>query len=219
MPIKVVIADDHELFRDGLKMMLDDTENIELCGEAIDGRALIELVNEHKPDVVVTDIRMPGLDGVEATKHIKEHFEHIEVVALSMFDDEELIMEMLEAGAIGYLLKNSDKPELVEAIHAAFDHEPYYCKHTSRKLTKLIAMSKAAKQKKEKEAEFTDKEKEIIRLICQEFTNKEIGKKLFLSTRTIEGYRMKILEKMDVKNTVGIVIEAMRLGIYEPDLH
>lgn len=219
MSIKVIIADDHELFRDGLKLMLNDTDNINLCGEAIDGRALIDLVKEHQPDVVVTDIKMPGLDGVEATKHIREHYKNTEIIALSMFDDEELIMEMLDAGAIGYLLKNSDKPELVEAISCAYNHQPYYCKHTSRKLTKLIALSKEANRKKEKEAEFTDKEKEIIRLICQEFTNKEIGKKLFLSTRTIEGYRMKILEKMDVKNTVGIVIEAMRLGIYEPDLH
>lgn len=218
MSIKVVIADDHEIFRDGLKLVLDDTEDIDLCGEAIDGRSLIKLAEEFHPDVIVTDIKMPGVDGVEATRHIKAHLKNIEVVALSMFDDEELIMEVVEAGAIGYLLKNSDKTEIVEAIHCAYNHQPYYCKHTSRKLTKILALSKAEQQKKIKEAEFSDKEKDIIRLICQEYTNKEIGKKLFLSTRTIEGYRMKILEKMDVKNTVGVVIEAIRLGIYKPDM-
>ncbi len=216
--INVVIADDHELFRDGLRLMLNGVEGIHLCGEACDVRALVKLVDKIKPDVVITDVKMPIMDGADATRHIIAHHQLIKVIALSMFDDEELILEMLESGAIGYLLKNADKYEVEDAIRAVYNNEPYYCKSTSGKLAKLIAYSKAHMQKQKKEAEFTDKEKDIIRLICQEYTNKQIGEKLFLSARTVEGYRMKIIEKMGAKNIVGIVIEAIRLGIYAPDL-
>ena len=215
--IKVVIADDHEIFRDGLKLMLKKADNIELIAEACDGKELIKIVESKQPDVVITDIKMPHMDGVEATKHISQHHPSIEVIALSMFDDEQLILEMLDAGAKGYLLKNSDKFEITDAVQAVRDGGNYYCKFTSGKLAKLIAMQRDKKEKKKKEAEFSDKEIEIIELICQEFTNKEIGEKVFLSSRTVEGYRMKILEKLNAKNTVGIVVEAIRLGIYNPD--
>ncbi len=215
--IKVLIADDHEIFRDGLKLMLGSVDTIDLAGEAANGKELAALVDEKKPDVVVTDIKMPVMDGPQVTKYIMEHHPLVKVIALSMFDDEELILEMLESGATGYLLKNADKSEMIDAIHSVHNNTPYYCKSTSGKLVKLIAYSRANMQKQKKEAEFTDKEKDIIRLICKEYTNKQIGETLFLSTRTVEGYRMKILEKMGAKNIVGIVIEAIRLGIYIPE--
>lgn len=215
--IKVVIADDHEIFRDGLKLMLQKAESIDLIGEAADGKELIKMAETAQPDVVITDIKMPVMDGVEATKHIRKYFPEMQVIALSMFDDEQLILEMLDAGAKGYLLKNSDKFEITDAVESVFEGKNYYCKFTSGKLAKLIAFQRDKIDKKKKEAEFSEKEIEIIKLICGEFTNKEIGEKVFLSTRTVEGYRMKILEKMEAKNTVGIVIEAIRLGFYNPD--
>ncbi len=215
--ISVIIADDHEIFRDGLKLMLQKTENTVILGEAVDGQDLLNLIEKAKPDVVITDIKMPVMDGVEATKKIKAQYPEIGVIALSMFDDEQLIIEMLEAGAQGYLLKNSDKQEIADAIASVAAGDTYYCKFTSAKLAKLIATTHSTSQKKKKEAEFNEKEIEIIKLICKEYTNKQIGIALFLSPRTVEGYRMKILEKMDAKNTVGIVIEAIRLGIYDPE--
>lgn len=215
--IKVLIADDHEIFRDGLKLMLGSVDTIDLAGEAANGKELAALVDKMNPDVVVTDIKMPVMDGPQVTKYIMQHHPLVKVIALSMFDDEELILEMLESGATGYLLKNADKSEMIDAIHSVHNNTPYYCKSTSGKLVKLIAYSRANMQKQKKEAEFTEKEKDIIRLICKEYTNKQIGETLFLSTRTVEGYRMKILEKMGAKNIVGIVIEAIRLGIYIPE--
>jgi len=215
--IKVLIADDHEIFRDGLKLMLGSVDTIDLAGEAANGKELAALVDKMNPDVVVTDIKMPVMDGPQVTKYIMQHHPLVKVIALSMFDDEELILEMLESGATGYLLKNADKSEMIDAIHSVHNNTPYYCKSTSGKLVKLIAYSRANMQKQRKEAEFTEKEKDIIRLICKEYTNKQIGETLFLSTRTVEGYRMKILEKMGAKNIVGIVIEAIRLGIYIPE--
>jgi DNA-binding NarL/FixJ family response regulator len=156
---------------------------------------------------------MPVMDGIEATKKIIEHFPGIGIICLSMYDDDELIIEMLEAGAIGYLIKNAGKEQITEAIRTVYNNEPYYCKTTSHKLTKMIAKSRFNPYKKNSKVEFSEREKEIIELICEQFTNKEIGDKLFISVRTVEGHRLKILEKMNVKNTVGLVVYAMKNGI------
>lgn len=212
--IRVIIADDHAIFRDGLKQALASEENIFLLGEAADGKELIQLANENKPDVILTDIRMPVMDGIAATKKILETSPGVSIVGLSMFDDEAHIVDMLEAGARGYLLKNADKTEIIDAINSVFHGELYYCKHTSFTLAKMISSSKFNPHKRKDKIEFTEREIEIIQLICEQLTNKEIAEKLYLSTRTVEGHRLKIQEKMNAKNTAGIVICALRLGLY-----
>ncbi len=208
--IKLLIADDHEIFRDGFKLMLSKFEEIELVGEAENGRELLTLTEATKPDVIITDIKMPIMDGIEATKKIAALYPNIGIIGLSMFDEDDLIIDMLEAGAKGFLLKNAGKLEIIEAIKTVYEDNPYYCKTTSHKLTKMIAESKFNPYKKKEKIVFNEKELEIIQLICKEFTNKEIADKLFLSTRTVEGYRLKILEKMNAKNTVGFVVYAMK---------
>ena len=212
--IKLIIADDHEIFRDGLKLMLARQDEIELIGEADNGKDLLELVEKQHPDVVLTDIKMPIMDGIEATRILSEKYPDLGIIGLSMFNEDNLIIDMLEAGAKGYLLKNADKKEVLEAIKTVYQQDNYYCRQTSSKLAQMIAKSKFNPFAQKNRTEFSDREKEIIALICQEFTNKEIGEKLFLSSRTVEGYRMKILEKMNVKNTVGIVVYAMKHGLY-----
>ncbi|RYG06263.1 MAG: response regulator transcription factor [Chitinophagaceae bacterium] len=214
--IRIVMADDHEIFRDGFRLMISRQEDIQLVGEAGDGKELVELVATLKPDVVVTDIKMPRMDGIEAAKTILQNHPDIGVIGLSMFDEEDLIIDMLEAGAKGYLLKNADKHEVAEAIRTVYQEEPYYCKHTSARLAQMIAKSKFNPYKKNKKIEFSEREIEIIRLICQELTNKEIADQLFLSIRTVEGYRLKIQEKMNVKNSIGLVIYAIRNNLYKP---
>ncbi|MET0242168.1 MAG: response regulator transcription factor, partial [Flavitalea sp.] len=190
--IRIVMADDHEIFRDGFRLMISRQDDIQLVGEAGDGKELVELVATLRPDVVVTDIKMPRMDGIEAAKTILQNHPDIGVIGLSMFDEEDLIIDMLEAGAKGYLLKNADKHEVAEAIRTVYQEEPYYCKHTSARLAQMIAKSKFNPYKKNKKIEFSEREIEIIRLICQELTNKEIADQLFLSIRTVEGYRLKI---------------------------
>lgn len=211
--IKLIIADDHEIFRDGFKLMLTKFPEIILTGEAANGKELVELTGELLPDVVITDIKMPVMDGIEATKKIVELYPQIGIIGLSMYDDDELIIEMLEAGAKGYLIKNAGKEQITEAIRTVYNDEPYYCKTTSYKLTNMIAKSRFNPYKKTSRAEFSDREKEIIELICREHTNKEIGDKLYLSVRTVEGHRLRIMEKMNVKNTVGLVVYAIKNGI------
>lgn len=214
-PIKIIIADDHAIFRDGFKVMLKKQSDIEIIAEAENGRELIALTDAHQPDVVVTDIKMPFVDGIEATKKIKAAHPHIEVIALSMFDEENLIIDMLEAGAKGYLLKNTNRQEVVQAVTTVYKQETYYCNHTSNKLAQMIAKSRFNPYKNTKKANFNDKELDIIRLICKELSNKEIASELHLSTRTIEGYREKILEKIEAKNIAGLVIYAIKNNIYQ----
>lgn len=208
--IRLVIADDHEIFRDGLALMLSKQQNIELIGQAENGKQLLSLVRELQPDVVMTDVKMPVMDGIEATRSLLAENPDLQIIALSMFDEENLIVDMLEAGAKGYLLKNADKQEILDAIHSAYEGKPYYCHHTTSKLASMISKSRFNPYKKRDPLVFTDREKEIIRLICQQLTAQEIADKVFLSKRTVEGHRTRILEKMNVKNTAGVVIYALR---------
>lgn len=212
--IRIVLADDHEIFRDGFNVMLKKQKEIELTGEAENGLDLIELVGKVQPDVILTDIKMPRMDGIEATRILSQKFPHINIIALSMFDDEHLIIDMLEAGAKGYLLKNAHKYEILEAVKAVYYQETYYCHHTTHKLAEMIAKSRFNPYKQKKKIEFTNKEKEVIHLICRQFSNKEMANELKLSTRTIEGYREKIMEKMNARNTAGIVVYAIKNNIY-----
>ncbi len=208
--IRLVIADDHEIFRDGLALMLSKQEAVVLTGQAGDGEELLRLVADTRPDIVLTDIKMPRLGGIAAAKILLERYPNLKIIALSMFDEEALIVEMLEAGAKGYLLKNADKREILEAILTVHEGDIFYCKHTTAKLATLIVRSKLDFHKKFQEPLFTDREKEVIRLICRQHTAQEIGNLLFLSKRTVEGYRTRILEKMEVKNTAGVVIFALK---------
>ena len=214
-PIRLVIADDHEIFREGLESLFNKQKEIELAEEAINGKQLLEQAERLLPDVILTDIKMPVIDGIEATKILTEKFPQIGIIALSMFEDENLIVEMLEAGAKGYLMKNAHKHEIIAAINAVYNQESYFCNHTTMKLAKLIGKSRFNPFKEPIKPGFTEKEREMIKLICQEFSNKEIATTLHQSPRTIEGYREKILEKTKAKNTAGIVIYAIKNGIYK----
>lgn len=215
MPINVVLADDHEIFRDGFRVMLNKIPTINLIGEAADGKELIALSEELKPDVIITDIKMPLMDGIMATKRIMAKFPDMGIIALSMFDEEDLIVDMLEAGGKGYLLKNAHKDEIIAAVNAVFAGDTYYCKSTTKRLSQMIANSTYNPFNKIPKIEFSEKEIIIIKMICQEFQNKEIADRMGLSKRTVEGYREKILEKVHAKNTAGIVIYAIKNKIYE----
>jgi DNA-binding NarL/FixJ family response regulator len=187
IPIRLLVADDHEIFRDGLKMMLRKQPNFEVVGEAANGEELIQLSKELNPDIVITDIQMPKMDGIEATRHLSRQQPGIGIIALSMFGEENLIVDMLEAGAKGYLLKNAHKEEIIDAIKTVFDEQTYYCSATSVKLAQLIARSKFNPNRRTVRPELSEKETEVIRCICQQMSNKEIAAKLNLSVRTIEG--------------------------------
>jgi DNA-binding NarL/FixJ family response regulator len=213
--IRLIIADDHEIFRDGLALMLSRQKDIILLGQAANGKELAELTGQHQPDVIITDIKMPVMDGIQASKLILKNQPDVKIIALSMFDEETLIVDMLEAGAKGYLLKNADKQEILDAIETVYEDKTYYCHHTSARLTNMIVKSNFNPYKKKEPVSFNEREIEIIKLICQQNSSKEISDKLYLSSRTVEGYRTKILEKMNARNTVGVVVYALKHNLIE----
>ncbi|RYY98457.1 MAG: response regulator transcription factor [Chitinophagaceae bacterium] len=214
-PIRLLIADDHEIFRDGVRAMLKKQKHLELSGEAANGEQLLARAEELQPDVVITDIRMPGTDGIAATRRLQELMPGVAVIALSMYDEEHLIVEMLEAGARGYLLKNAPKEEIVQAIETVFNGDVYFCRATSPRLAELIAKSSYNPFRKRSASELNEREKEIVRLICQQLSSREIAEKLHISHRTVEAYRDRLLDKIGARNVAGLVVFAIRNGIYK----
>lgn len=213
--IRIGIADDHAIFREGFKVLLKNQTELELVCEAENGEQLLEFTEQEQPDVVIVDIKMPVMDGIEVCKQIKKKFPDIKVIALSMFNDDNLIVDMLEAGARGYLLKNTNKAELLLAVRTVYRGSTYYCDATSLKLTKMIAESKFNPYKRHPVKKFTGREIDIIRLICEQQTNKEIAHNLGLSIRTVESHRENIQEKTGAKNMIGVAVYAIKHGIYE----
>ncbi len=212
--IRIVIADDHAIFRDGLKVLLETDEKLYLAGEACNGNELIELVKRELPHVVLTDIIMPGLDGIDAVKQIKKLYPNIEIIALSMFDQEQLVIDMMEAGALGYLLKNSARSQIIGAIYSVYNKEPYYNESISKRMLKRIAASTFDPYSHLREVPLTETEISITRYICEGFTNKEIADKLRHTKRTIEIYRKKLMDKLELKSSAALVIYAVKKGIY-----
>jgi DNA-binding NarL/FixJ family response regulator len=209
--IKLIIADDHEVYRDGLRALLQNVDELEVVAEAATGKQLISVCEEKEPDVVLTDIIMPVMDGIKAAAHLAEHMPAVRVIALSMFNEDHLILDMLNAGASGYLIKNAHKREITDAIHSVYNNKPYYCSSTSHKLARLIGQRGPHNKKK---VHFSTRELEIIQMICEEKTTKQIGDHLNMSARTAEEYRQKIRMKMDVKTTTGMVIYAIRNDLF-----
>jgi two-component system response regulator NreC len=213
--IRVVIADDHELFRAGLKQLLKTINNVTLAGECSNGKKLVDICLKEKPHLVITDIKMPGMDGIEATRIIKAKLPATNIIGISFFDNEYNIVKILEAGAIGYMVKDSSMKEIAEAITNVSAGQPYYCDTTSALLAQLINESKFDPYTRLPAARFNEDEIEMIRLFCQERTCQEIAGIMHKSTRTVEEWRGKIFSKMRVRNLAGMVIYAVKNGIYE----
>lgn len=208
--INVFIVDDHQIVRDGVKALLKSTEGIKIVDEAPNGKEALKLIQPiHEDiDVVIMDITMPEMDGVTATRHILKEYPAIKVLALSMHDDENHLISMLQEGALGYVLKTTGKSELVHAINRVAAGQSYFDRGASGKL--LDYLSNKNKRKGIADNELTPREKEVLSLIAEELTNAEIAEKLFLSPRTIDTHRRNLLQKLNVKNTAGLVKYAIK---------
>ena len=198
-----------------MKTLLKEQKRIEVCGEASDGNELIKQVARFNPDVVLTDVQMPGMDGIQACRIIKDKFPLIRIIALTMHSDDYLIVDMLDAGASGYVIKSTTREELMNSIITVYEGGNYFCHYTSIQLTNMIARSKNQSAGWNK-VQFSSNEKEIMRLICEQRASKEIASMTGLAHRTVEKYRDRIMEKTGSKNMAGIVIFAIRNGLYKP---
>ncbi len=210
--IRVLIADDHLLYRAGLSSLLSRFKNIELVGEANNGQELVRQSAELNPDIILTDISMPVMDGVLATREICKRKICNRIIVLTAYGKEEPILQMLEAGALGYILKSAETEEISEAIETVFRHKPFFCKEITGRLTEIV--SRNYQLPPNPDFSFTDREKEIMKLICQEYTSKEIAYTLQLSKRTVEGHRTRIMDKIGAKSIAGIITYAMERGVY-----
>jgi DNA-binding NarL/FixJ family response regulator len=212
-PINLAIADDHKIFRNGLKATLEDFPDFNLLIEASNGKELIGQLAIHQPDVVLMDIKMPEMDGMQTTAYIHQHFRQIRVLALSMHNEDKYIVDMMKAGASGYLLKNAEPEEIIDAISTVYHKGFYFNEHLSVTLIRQLVGPGTAHDARQHHAELNDREIEVLRLVCQEYSNQEIADKIFLSVRTVEGYRARLFEKTGSKNLVGLVIFAIKRGI------
>jgi DNA-binding NarL/FixJ family response regulator len=213
--INLAIADDHKIFREGLKATLEDCADLNLIFEAGNGIELVKQLAVKSPDVVLMDIKMPEMDGMQATAYIHENFSHVKVLALSMYNEDKYILNMMKAGASGYLLKNAEPQEIVDAIFTVYKKGFYFNEHLSITLIKQLMEKSTHNSRGKEETELNEREIEVLKLICQEKQNTEIADKLFLSVRTVEGYRTKLFEKTGSKNIVGLVIYAIKKGIID----
>lgn len=212
--INLAIADDHKIFREGLKAILEDQPSFSIVAEAGNGQELIDLLPEKKPEVVLMDIKMPVMDGMEATARIHEQFPEVKVLALSMYHEDKYIVDMMKAGASGYILKNAEPGEIIEAVTTVYAREFYFNERLSVTLVKqLVGVRPGVREDHQEMVDLNERETEILRLICQEYTNIEIADKLFLSVRTVEGYRTRLFEKIGSRNIAGLVIFAIKRGI------
>jgi DNA-binding NarL/FixJ family response regulator len=215
--ISIVIADDHSFFREGLAKVLSMTGMVQIIGEASNGQELVELAERLDPDLLIVDIGMPILNGIDAVKQIRELGIRARVIALSMHSEDAIMIRMLEAGAMGYLDKNTTKEELFAAIDSVVVHNRvYFPASTNLHMLDLLSTS-TYKPYPENSLTFTDRELEVIQLVCREFSNKEIADQLHLSQRTIESHRVRIMERMNVKSVAGLVAYAYSKGLISKD--
>ena len=212
--IKVVLADDHRLFRDGIKSLLTSTPNIEIVGEVSTGKDLVILLQKLKTDIVFTDISMPDMSGIEATKIISEKHSDVSVIILSMHINEEYILDSIKAGAKGYLHKDTNRDELLEAISNVFKGEEYYNKDIREIIFKsYVNQTKLKSRNVNKKTKLTEREFEIIKLIAEGFLNKEISDKLNISIRTVDTHKSNIFHKLKLRSSIDIVKYAIKNGI------
>ncbi len=203
---KIILVDDHQMLIDGLSAILANNDEFEIIKTFTNGNKLLQEIDTLNPDIVLTDISMPEIDGYELTKKIKEYNDNIHVIALSMSGSIANINKMLDVGISGYVLKNVGNTELTEAIHKVIQGKMHFSDEVMEEMVK----NKHAKQEKQREqTKFTERELEILKLIIEEFNNAEIADKLFISERTVETHRKNMIRKFNTKTIVGLIKYAM----------
>lgn len=212
LPIRIIIADDHEFFRKGFRAALQQESSVQIIAEASNGKELLDMVKEYDPEIVFMDIKMPVLNGLETTKIITAKYPQCAVIGLSSYDEHYLVEDMFAAGAIGYLLKDAGRLQVMEAIRAAIDKQYYFC-NTIRRIIDMnsVIYPESGKSKK---VSLSPRQAEILILICEQRSNAEIAEILKLSKRTIEGFRRKLFAKTNAQNEAGLAIYAINNGIY-----
>lgn len=205
--IKISLVDDHTLFRNGLKILLDTNPDFKVISEAINGKEFLEKLDDNMPDIVLMDINMPVMDGIEATQRANDKYPDIKIIALSMFGEEEYYYKMINAGAKGFILKNSEINEVIEAVNQVMVGNSYFSQEL---LYKVIKNFKPRKEAVEESANLSKRELQVLDEICNGLSNQEIADNLFISKRTVDKHRANLLSKTNSKNTANLIMYAIK---------
>ena len=211
MTIRILIADDHGLMRAGLHAMLEDESDVEVVGEAASGEEVLHLAGELRPDIVLLDINMPGMDGIETTRRLRISYPQTRVLILTVYAEESLLREAIQAGASGYIIKRAAEEELITAIQAISRGDIYIHPAITRFLLKEL--NPDTKPRNDALHELTPREVEVMGYIIRGFTNRQIAEALYISTRTVEGHRASLFSKLGIKNRVELVEYAEKKGL------
>lgn len=216
-PIRILIADDHTIVRQGLARLLEDQPDFKVVGEAYDGRMAVEKAMALLPDVVVMDIAMPLLNGIEAARRIRKNLPKIKILILSMYSQEHYIHELLEAGISGYLLKESSGRDIIRAIQAAMKGETSLSPSISKVLVDSYLSLRKSSPKEERFNQLSNREREIFQMIAEGHSTKAISDLLCVSPSTVKTHRRKIMEKLEVNGTAQLIHLGVSLGLVDPD--
>ena len=211
--VKILIVDDHTIVRQGLRALLEAQEGFIVVGEAENGREAVKKAQELSPDVVIMDIAMPILNGLEATRQIKRVLPDSKVVALTMYNDEEYVFQILKAGASGYLIKETATNELINAINSVRAGNPFFSPQISRKIMESYLKEDEEKKVRGESDKLTNREKEVLQLIAEGYTNNEIANLMNISVKTVETHRAHIMSKLDIHDVAGLIKYAIRKGL------
>jgi DNA-binding NarL/FixJ family response regulator len=212
-PIRVVVADDHTILREGLVALLNRSGDCQVVGQAADGMAALELVLKTEPDVVVLDISMPRLNGIEVVRRLSKELESTRILVLTMHTEEEYVLHVVRAGAAGFLLKDSATEELLGAVRALASGRGYFGSHASRVLAEQFQRPQTRIE--DPYRDLTDRERQVFHLIVEGLTTKEIARQLDISAKTAENHRFRVLDKLGVRNTAELIRYAVKHGLLD----
>jgi DNA-binding NarL/FixJ family response regulator len=214
--VRILLADDHDVVRRGLRALLQGRADWEVCGEAVSGREAVELARELQPDIAIVDLMMPDLNGLETTRQLRKASERTQVLIFTMHQDESLIHDVLEAGARGYLLKTDAELQIINAVESLLRHQPYFSAQVSE--TVLEGFLRSGRQASEGAiaSRLTPREREVIQLLAEGHRNRKIAQKLGISIKTVETHRTTLMRKIGVKSIVELVRYAVRNHLTEP---
>ncbi len=214
--IKLVIADDHTMFVDGIDSILTIENDIDVVGRCYDGPSTLKFLEENEADILLLDVNLPGMSGIDVCKTLKEKESTVKIIAISMFNEESFVTEILNNGAQGYILKNTGREELLKAIRTVEGGTSYFSKDVTQTIMKgLMKQRKGSNKSSKFFPKVSRREKEVLKLIIEEFTTQEIAEKLFISLKTVESHRSSLLAKLNARNSAGLVRIALENKVLE----
>lgn len=212
---KILLADDHKMFIEGMSSLLADEKDMEIVGIALHGNEVIKQIQEIDVDLILLDVNMPDLDGIEISKQVKQINAEIKILAVTMHNEESFLKSMIKNGASGYILKNTGKEELINAINSVMNGQNYFSKEVTENLLHSMMPGDKKNSSRNPEIKISRREKEVLKLICEEFTTPEIADKLCISLNTVESHRSNLLTKLNVRNLAGLVRVAINNKLIE----